>query len=45
MNIVIIIKKRSGGKDATGDFALGSSENINYIFLKTNHTSHEVFFF
>ncbi len=37
-NIVIILKKRIGGKYATllGDFVLESSENLNSIFLRLN---------
>ncbi len=36
INLVIIIKKRTGGKNAMllGDFALEPSENFNLIFLK-----------
>ncbi len=38
INIVINIKKGSGGNDAMllGDFALKPSENFNMIFLRTD---------
>ncbi len=38
INIVINIKKGSGGNNATllGDFALEPSENFNLIFLRTD---------
>ncbi len=45
-NIVMIIKKRSGGKYATllGDFASESSENFNLIFCRLQTAAAQSFF-